>query len=119
MLGTGNVDKKRHDSGKMRGRHANSKHNNNWCKKSQSAAILHNPRNRFLSSGLLPEARASIAVVSAYAVLQFRSYANVCYRDNTQRNDVKSQDNRGVVHLAGQRVRPHWFADYYADFWYG
>ena len=64
MLGTGNVDKKRHDSGKMRGRHANSKHNNNWCKKSQSAAILHNPRNRFLSSGLLPEARASINFVS-------------------------------------------------------
>jgi len=119
VFGTGNVDKKRHDGGQMRGRHADSKHNNNWGKKSQGSAILYNPGNRLLSSSLFSEARAPVAVVSANAVLQLRSDANVCYRDNTQRNDVKSQDNRSMVHLAGQRVRPQWFADHYPDFWYG
>ena len=119
MFGTGNVDKKRHDGGEGRGRHANSKHNNNWCEKSQGPAILHNPRNRFLSSSLFSEARAPVAVVPANAVLQLRSDANICYRDNTQRNDVKSQDNRGLVHLAGQLVGPQWFADHYSDFRYG
>ena len=118
MFGSANVDKNRHDGGEMRGRHANSKHNNNWCKKSQGSAILYNPGNRLLPSSLFSEARALIAVVSANAVLQLRSDSYVRYCDNTQRDDVKSQDNGGMVHLAGQRVWPKWLADRYPDFWY-
>lgn len=113
-----NIDETRHQIGNVHGRHANSKHDDDGCEKTQGAAILYNPRNGFFLSRFSFKAWSPVAVVPANALPQLRSDANVCHRDNTQRNDVKSQDDRGLVHLVGEVVGPVWLADLYSYFRY-